>query len=284
LTHCERRRSSRSRGSRNIGLVGFRLDTCYLSKSNAQAAGVQNEAVACIAARGQACAPTHTESGTASATSGALLSTSPTQSNTASSDDGTANKGNGESSNNTPAIVGGVIGGLALVLGSVIALVYLLRHNCARRPNTSNGEKDQQGGLSPSDAAWKYPAGGWGPGELAADSLQAPAELPAYRFNRGPAAPPVELPAPIITRWMLPDGVRTSLPSRLCTCPRRYVTRSCSCRDPFMWHPSEPSRDEWRKCGGPSDFYRRELLQKSPHSVVSTVGDRQCIRKLTKPR
>jgi hypothetical protein len=51
-----------------------------------------------------------------------------------------------------------------------------------------------------------------------------------------------------------------------------------------MWHPSEPSRDEWRKYGGPSDFYRRELLQKNPHSVVSTVGDRQCIRKLTKPR
>lgn len=86
--------------------------------------------------------------------------------------------------NNTGAIIGVVIGGLALVVFCVIAVVYILRHNLARRQKV--GQKTQS--HSPDVMVdVKYPTGGWGPAELSA-GRRAPAELPVSR------GAPVELP------------------------------------------------------------------------------------------
>jgi len=82
----------------------------------------------------------------------------------------------------TGAIVGGVIGGLALLVLGVVAVVYILRHNSARREDVREKMESDS-----SDVDVNYAAGGWGPAELAG-GRRAPAELPGSREM------PVELP------------------------------------------------------------------------------------------
>ncbi|EAQ84570.1 predicted protein [Chaetomium globosum CBS 148.51] len=113
------------------------------------------------------------------------------------------NSGNGgdggSSTNNTGAIVGGVLGGLALVLGSAVALVYLLKHSRGRRAE----HQADEGMDSSSETGGKHASGGWGPSELGdsrsipreLDSRLVPGELPAGHTVARPAVPPVELPA-----------------------------------------------------------------------------------------
>ncbi|AEO70630.1 uncharacterized protein THITE_2147420 [Thermothielavioides terrestris NRRL 8126] len=111
--------------------------------------------------------------------------------NTDSSANQPAETGANGSSNNTPAIVGGVIGGLALIVFCVIAVVYILRrHSSAPQQSVQH----TPGRISPG-ADVKSPAAGWGPTELPAGGERTPAELAAYNSNLAPTVLSVELPA-----------------------------------------------------------------------------------------
>ncbi|KAH6842470.1 hypothetical protein B0I37DRAFT_381992 [Chaetomium sp. MPI-CAGE-AT-0009] len=80
------------------------------------------------------------------------------------------------SNNNTGAIVGGTLGGLALVLGFVLAVVYLLRNNCVRGPKHATDEGIRHEMAGTAERELKDETGGWGVSELASDS--SPGELP----------------------------------------------------------------------------------------------------------
>ena len=88
---------------------------------------------------------------------------------------------------NTGAIVGGTLGGLALLLGSGIAIVYLLRNNWARR---SSGEDIQTGGETSQSQGAPAAGAAVGGGVAAAATKHKSAadwqrrELPAWTEHR----------------------------------------------------------------------------------------------------
>ncbi|KAK1832000.1 hypothetical protein QBC39DRAFT_349926 [Podospora conica] len=99
--------------------------------------------------------------------------------------------------NNIGAIVGGSLGGLALIVGAVVAVVYMLRHRWAKKPDTTRAypEEPVHDSSSSNTAEIKYPSSGWGPAELAPD--RPPGELPAYSV----VMPVAELPARYTQSW-----------------------------------------------------------------------------------
>lgn len=99
--------------------------------------------------------------------------------------------------NNIGAIVGGSLGGLALIVGAVVAVVYMLRHRWAKKPETRHtySEEPTYDTSSADSAEVKYPSSGWGPAELAPE--RPPGELPAYSV----AIPVAELPARYTQSW-----------------------------------------------------------------------------------
>ena len=87
------------------------------------------------------------------------------------------------SNNNTGAIIGGVIGGLALLCGCIVAVVYILRRSRNRdqrlaRPSEEGNQTSETDLKSGSITT----GGGWGPQELPTYKTalsQHPVELPA---------------------------------------------------------------------------------------------------------
>lgn len=96
----------------------------------------------------------------------------------------------GGDTNNVGAIVGGSIGGLALVLGSAVAVVYILRGSFTR-PSDTTQKKPPPEESDRRYPDWKDRPIGSVSSELEAGSAQAIWELPAHL---APSAPPVELP------------------------------------------------------------------------------------------
>jgi hypothetical protein len=84
---------------------------------------------------------------------------------------------------NIGAIVGGSLGGLALIVGAMVAVVYMLRHRWAKQPESAHTYSEQPAyDTSSADSAEvKYPSGGWGPAELAPE--RSVAELPARHLQ-----------------------------------------------------------------------------------------------------
>ncbi|PNP37994.1 hypothetical protein TGAMA5MH_10093 [Trichoderma gamsii] len=98
-----------------------------------------------------------------------------------------SNDSDGSSPNNTGAIIGGVIGGIALLCFSGIAAILLLRRSRSRphqtRMNGAQGEEHEAWyHLSPKTKSDHRFTGGWGP-----------RELPSSSYNRT-SVHPVELP------------------------------------------------------------------------------------------
>lgn len=78
---------------------------------------------------------------------------------------------------NIGAIIGGVIGGLALVCGCVVAVVYLKRDRFRRgvvSPPEQTAEIHGQRWIQSTNAK----TGGWGPSELPHSEARSPIELP----------------------------------------------------------------------------------------------------------
>ncbi|KAK3333059.1 hypothetical protein B0T19DRAFT_417048 [Cercophora scortea] len=94
-------------------------------------------------------------------------------------------------SNNTGPIVGGTIGGLTLVVGSVIGVLYLSKNNWGRRPDTAmhNGQESGKGITDTSEAEVKLPS------ELPGGYQKPLGELGTHNAGWAPVATPVELPA-----------------------------------------------------------------------------------------
>ncbi|KAM3477843.1 hypothetical protein MY8738_006268 [Beauveria namnaoensis] len=88
----------------------------------------------------------------------------------------------GSGTNNTPAIIGGVIGGIALLCIFGLVAIYLIRRD-KKATATRNKEKRSAEQLALSNAEdKKHPSdratGGWGPRELPAHQSD-PVELPS---------------------------------------------------------------------------------------------------------
>jgi len=98
---------------------------------------------------------------------------------------------------NIGAIVWGSLGGLALIVGAMVAVVYMLRHRWAKKPEPAHTYSEEPTYDTPSadSAEVKYPSSGWGPAELAPE--RSPGELPAYSV----ATPVAELPARYTQSW-----------------------------------------------------------------------------------
>jgi hypothetical protein len=79
--------------------------------------------------------------------------------------------------------VGGSLGSLALIVGAVVAVVYMLGHRWAKKPESAHTYLKQPAyDTSSADSAKvKYPSGGWGPAELAPE--RPVAELPARHLQ-----------------------------------------------------------------------------------------------------
>ncbi|KAJ4257361.1 hypothetical protein NW762_008480 [Fusarium torreyae] len=128
-------------------------------------------------------------SDTLDVTPSTTLSESATETTTEASDDSTA-----PPPSNTGAIVGGVVGGLAVVCGTAIAAIYLLRKNRVRKAETTPETESGPGmAEAPEDTAPDQR-----PKELVGSGLsngkqnKEPAEL---QGNASPSRPdPVELP------------------------------------------------------------------------------------------
>ncbi|KAK0750762.1 hypothetical protein B0T18DRAFT_339930 [Schizothecium vesticola] len=86
---------------------------------------------------------------------------------------------NAEKSEGTPsnieAIVGGSLGGLALIVGAVVAVVYMLRHRWTKKSESAHTYSYDTS--SADSVGVKYLSSGWGPAELAPE--RPVAELPA---------------------------------------------------------------------------------------------------------
>jgi hypothetical protein len=119
-----------------------------------------------------------------------LEPTSDTTDETAPSETAeTANEASGPHPNsNVGAIVGGVVGGLAVICGTAIAALYLLRKNRDNRPETEKGTaaKPTTSDNGPKDRDESSP-----PGLL--DSREV-SELQGSASPAPPRLPPVELP------------------------------------------------------------------------------------------
>ncbi|KAK5662630.1 hypothetical protein OQA88_8544 [Cercophora sp. LCS_1] len=121
------------------------------------------------------CSSSSTALSSSSATGSGLANASPNTSTP-------AQEGGGAPS--TGAIVGGALGGLALLSGSVIVVVYILRNNLSRRSDPPPEEALHLPQRTPSSAQhaltdkWQ----GWVPEEL--ESVRPPGELPAYDPGR----------------------------------------------------------------------------------------------------
>jgi hypothetical protein len=92
--------------------------------------------------------------------------------------------------NNLGPIIGGVLGGLALICATILLAIYLTKRNRLRKTSTA---PRVEGDLAPQPAAEikNSPYGGWGPAELPggysepAGPSRSPRELPAYSAHPG---------------------------------------------------------------------------------------------------
>lgn len=108
---------------------------------------------------------------------------------------------NSSNNNNLGSIIGGVIGGLALVCGSVVAVVYLLKRGKSRRqlgPTTDQSPSTDQPWLSAPPISVHgdktSQISRWYPSELHNTTTEpTPSELPGMQVATG-ARSPVELP------------------------------------------------------------------------------------------
>ncbi|KAK3307949.1 uncharacterized protein B0T15DRAFT_499842, partial [Chaetomium strumarium] len=99
--------------------------------------------------------------------------------------------GGRENAGNTGAIIGGAIGGLALVVGCIIAVVYLLRNNLARRREAGAAEASTLEDKCPSAGRWDQEV--WAKMQYEQSGRW---ELPVYdHHGEPPVLPPAELPA-----------------------------------------------------------------------------------------
>jgi hypothetical protein len=105
-----------------------------------------------------------------------------------SNSSGDPNSSSSSSNNNTGAIIGGVIGGLALICILVGVVVYLVLRARSRQVDASSqafNRFPERLDQHQTPVAEKIRRGGWGPSELPASdmSTRSPAELPGSNFR-----------------------------------------------------------------------------------------------------
>ncbi|KAJ3472805.1 hypothetical protein NLG97_g10705 [Lecanicillium saksenae] len=118
---------------------------------------------------------------TSSGNGGSTTSPAPTSSGTVTAASSTATPG-GSGANNTPAIIGGVIGGIALLCIFGLAAIYLIRRDKKATAKRNQEKRRTELSTSPNTEDKKdrshRATGGWGPRELPAQQSD-PVELPS---------------------------------------------------------------------------------------------------------
>ncbi|KAM3498608.1 hypothetical protein MY10362_008086 [Beauveria mimosiformis] len=118
---------------------------------------------------------------TSGSNGGSTTSAGPTSSAMAPATSSTATP-RGSDTNNTPAIIGGVIGGIALLCIFGLAAIYLIRRDKTATAKRNKEKRSTELLALPNAEDKKYPShratGGWGPRELPAHQSD-PVELPS---------------------------------------------------------------------------------------------------------